>query len=88
MLCAIFYLEKTDKARFYDPKKRIKNNYFLNNAEYTRTVTALHRLLLNLYPNYNSNRKYQYQGVRNQLIFHSVVKLGMMKVKKKDKQNP
>ena len=33
MLCAILYLENSDKARFADLKKRIKNDYVLNKAE-------------------------------------------------------
>ena len=39
MLCAILYLENSDKARFADLKKRIENDYVLNKAEYPRTVT-------------------------------------------------
>ena len=45
MLCAILYLENSDKARFSDLKKRIGNDYVLNNAEYPRTVTAVQSLL-------------------------------------------
>ena len=37
--------------------------------EYKRTVAEVHSLLLNYQPNYNSNRKSQYQGVSNQLLF-------------------
>ena len=33
MLWAILYLENSDKARFYDLKKRIENDYVLNKAE-------------------------------------------------------
>ena len=32
MLCAILYLEKSDKDRFPDLKKRVKNDYVLNKA--------------------------------------------------------
>ena len=69
MLCAILYLEISDKARFAELKKRIKNDYVLNKAEYTRTVTAVKSLLLNYQPNYNSHRNYQSNGVSNQLMF-------------------
>ena len=54
MLCAIIYLENSDKARFAELKKRVKNDYVLNKAEYPRTVTAVQSLLLNYQPNYNS----------------------------------
>ena len=30
MLCTILYLKNSDKARFADLKKRIKNDYVLN----------------------------------------------------------
>ena len=33
MLCAILYLENSDKARFPDLKKRVENDYVLNKAE-------------------------------------------------------
>ena len=56
MLCAILYLENSDKARFADLKKRIENDYVLNKAEYPRTLTAVQSLLLNYQPNYNSHR--------------------------------
>ena len=39
MLCAIIYLENSDKARFSDLKKRVENDYVLNKAEYPSTVT-------------------------------------------------
>ena len=69
MLCAILYLENSDKARFSDLKKRIKNNYVLNKAEYPRTVTPVQSLLLNYQPNYNSHRNSQSNRVSNQLMF-------------------
>ena len=47
MLCAILYLESSDKSKFDDLKKRIKNDYVLNKAEYLRTVTAAQSLILN-----------------------------------------
>ena len=40
MICAILYLEKSDKARFANLKKRVENDYVPNKAEYPRTVTA------------------------------------------------
>ena len=69
MLCAILYLENSDKDRLADLKKRIKNDYVLNKAEYPRTVTALQSLLLNYQPNYNSHSIYQSNRVSNQLMF-------------------
>ena len=40
MLCAILYLENSEKVRFANLKKRIKNDYVLNKAEYPSTVTS------------------------------------------------
>ena len=65
MLCAILYLENSDKARFADLKKRVENDYVLNKAEYPRKVTAVQSLLLNYQPNDNSHRKSLSKGVRN-----------------------
>ena len=36
ILCAILYLENSDKSRFGDLKKRIENDHVLNKAEYPR----------------------------------------------------
>ena len=69
MLCAIIYIENSDKARFLDLKKCFENDYVMKNAEYPRIVITLQILLLNYQPNYNSNRNYQYNGVRNQIMF-------------------
>ena len=69
MLCAILYLENSDKAIFLKLNKRIENYYILNNVEYPRTVTSVQSLLLNFRLNYNSHRQSQSNGVRNQLIF-------------------
>ena len=55
MLRTILYLENSDKSRFYELKKRVLNNYILNNPEYPRAVTAVNILLLKYQPNYNSN---------------------------------
>ena len=41
----------------------------MNKADYPRAVTAVQRILLKYQPNYNSNRKYQSNGVRNKLMF-------------------
>ena len=41
MLCAILYLENSDKARCSDLKKRANNDYVLNKAEYPRTVATV-----------------------------------------------
>ena len=76
MLCAILYLENSDKARFANLKKRVVNDYVLNKVEYTSTVTAVHILLLNYQPNYKSNRNYQSNGVRNQIMFTQRGKTG------------
>ena len=76
MLCAILYLKNSDKAMFSDLKKCVESNYVLNKAEYTRTGIAVHSLLLNFQPNYNSNRRSQSQGVRNQLMFVQCGKTG------------
>ena len=76
MPCAILYLENSDKARFSDLKKRIKNYYVLNKAEYPRTVTAVQSLYLNYQPNYNSHINSQPNGVINQLMFAQRGKTG------------
>ena len=69
MLCAVLYLENSDKARFSELKKRVENDYVLNKAEHPRTVTAVQILLLNYQPNYNSHRNSQSNRVSNQLMF-------------------
>ena len=76
MLCAIIYLENSDKSGFADLKKRVENDYVLNKSEYPRTVTSVHILLLNYQPNYNSNRNFQSNGVSNQLMFAQRGKTG------------
>ena len=76
MLCAILNLENSDKARFSDLKKRIENYHVLRKAEYPRTVTAVHSLLLNYQPKYNSHRNSQSNGVSNQLMFAQRGKTG------------
>ena len=85
MLCAILYMENSDMARFSDLKKRIENDYVLNKAEYPRTVTTLHSLILNYQPNYNYNMKSQYQGVGNKLMFTQRGKMGITKANKNSK---
>ena len=69
MICAILYLENSDKARFYDLKKSVGNDNVTNKAECPRTVTTVHSFLLNYQHNYNSNRNSQSNRVRNQLMF-------------------
>ena len=76
MICKILYLEKSDKARFADLKKRVENDYVPNKAEYPRTVTALQSLLLNYQPNYNYNKNPQSNGVSNHIIFAQRGKTG------------
>ena len=56
ILYAILYLEKSDKVRFSDRKKRVDKDYLLKKAEYPRTVTAVQILLFRYQPNYKSNR--------------------------------
>ena len=69
MLCAILYLENSDRAKISDLKKRVENDYVLNKAEYSRTVNSVHSLLLNYQPNYKSNRNSQSNRFINQLMF-------------------
>ena len=77
MLCSILYIENSDKARFSDLKKCVENYYVPNKAEYPRTVTAVQSLLLNYQPTYNSNRNFQSNSVRNQLMFAQGRKTGV-----------
>ena len=86
MLCAILYLDNSDKARFSDLKKRVKNDYVLNKVEYPRTVTAVQSLILNYQPNYNSNINSQSNGVSNQLVFAQRRKTGNNKDDRKEKE--
>ena len=86
MLCAILYLENSDKARFVDLKKRVKNDYVMNKAEYPRMVTAVQSLILSYQPNYNSNRNSQSNGVSNQLMFAQRRKNGYDEGNGKDKE--
>ena len=58
-------MENSDKASFSDLKKRVENGDVMNKAEYPRTVTAVHSLILNYQPNYNSYRNYQSNRVSN-----------------------
>ena len=76
MLCAILYLENSGKTRFADIKKHVNNYYIFNNAEYPRTVTVLHRILLNYQTNYNSNSQSQSQGVSKQIMYAQHKKTG------------
>ena len=85
MLCAILYLEKSDKDRFDDLKKRVENNYLLNKTEYPRTVTAVNNILLNYQPNCNYNRNPQSNRVINQLMFLQRGKTGEDKGNRKEK---
>ena len=59
MIYDIIYLENSDKYRISDLKKCVENDYVFNKAEYPRTVTAVHIILLNYKPNYKYNRQYQ-----------------------------
>ena len=86
MLCAIIYLENSEKARFSDLKKRVENDYVLNKAEYPKTVTAVYSLLLNYKPNYKSNRNPQSNRVSKQLMFAQHGKNGDDEGNGKDKE--
>ena len=86
MICAILYLENSYKSRFADLKKRIKNDYMLNKAEYPRMVTSVQSLLLKYQPSYNSHRNSQSNGVINQLIFTQRGKTGDNKGDRKEKE--
>ena len=86
MLCAVLYLENSDKVRFADLKKRIENDYVLNKAEYPSTVTTVHSLLLNYQPNNNSRINSQYNGVSNQLMFAQRGKTGDDEGNRKEKE--
>ena len=86
MIHEILYIGNSDKARFVDLNKRVENYYVPNKAEYPRKVTAVQSLLLNYQPNYNSNRNYQSNGVRNQLIFVQRGKSGDNKGNRKEKE--
>ena len=56
MLCTVLYIQNYDKAGFDDLKKRVKNDYVLNEAEYLRTVPVVQSIVLNYQHNQNSNR--------------------------------
>ena len=86
MLCAILYIENSDKHRFADLKKRVENDYFLNKAEYPITLTAVHSLLLKYQPNYKSNINYQSNGVIKQIKFSQRRKNGNNEGDKKEKE--
>ena len=76
MLFKIINIENSDKSRFSDLNKRVKNDHVLNKAKQPSTITVVHSLILNHQQNYNSNRQSQYQGVSNQLIFAQSGKTG------------
>ena len=86
ILCAILYLDNSEKARFVDLKKRVGSDYVLNKAKYPRTVTAVQSLLLRYQHNYNANRNYQSNGVRNQLMFAQRGKTGYNLSNRKEKE--
>ena len=67
MLCAIPYFENSNKSIFYDLKKRAKNNYVMNKAEFLSTVAAVQNLLLNFQHNYNSYMQSQFNDISNKL---------------------
>ena len=79
ILCTILYLENSDKARFSDLNKCVETYYVLKKVEYSRTVSTVQILLLNYQPNYNYNKNYQSNGVRNQLMFAQRGKAGYNK---------
>ena len=69
MLCEILYIDNSDKSRFAELKRRVENHYVLNKAEYPRKVTAVQILVLNYQPNSNSNRNFESNRVRKQIMF-------------------
>ena len=69
MLCAILYIENSDKSRSSGLRKRVENDYVLNKGKYPRKVTVVQSILLNCQPNYNSNRNSRSNGVSNQIVF-------------------
>ena len=85
MLCAILYLENSDKSRFSDLKMRDENDYVLNKAKYPRMVTSVQSLLLNYQPNYNPNRSSRSIVVSNQLMFAQRGKTGDYEGTRKEK---
>ena len=76
MLCAILYIENSEKARFAKLKKRVENGYVMNKAEYPRAVTEVQSLLLNHQLKYNLNRNSQSNGSIKQLMFAQHGKTG------------
>ena len=86
IICAILYLENSDKARFAELKKRVENKYVLNKVEYRRMVTAVQILLLKYQPNYNSKIYYQSDRVSNQLMFAQCGKIGHEEGNRKEKK--
>ena len=86
MLCAILYLENSDKSRISNIRKRVGNDYVLNKAEHPRTVTAVQSLLLNHQPSYNYNRNYQSNRVSNHIMFAQRVKTGDGEGDRKEKE--
>ena len=87
MIYTILYLESLYKARFGDLRKRVENEYVLNKEEYPSTVISVQSLLLNSQHKYNNNRKYQSQGVSNQLMFTQHGKTGDDEGEKKREKN-
>ena len=86
MMCAIIYLEDSDKVIFSDLKKHFENNYVLNKVGYPSNVTVLQSLFFNYQPNYNCNGKSQSNGVSNQLMFAQRGKTGDDEGETKDKK--
>ena len=83
MLCAIPYFENSNKSIFYDLKKRAKNNYVMNKAEFLSTVAAVQNLLLNFRHNYNSYMQSQFNDISNKLMFAQHGKTGYDEGEKK-----
>ena len=76
MLCEILYLENSDKAKFFDLKNNVENDYALNKAEYSRRVTSVQIILLNYQHNCKFNRNPQYNGFNKQLMYAQHGKTG------------
>ena len=86
ILCAILYIENSDKSRFSNLKKRVENDYVMKKSEYPRTAAEVYNILLYYQHNYKYNSNSQSNGVRNQLMFAQYGKNGDGKGDRKEKK--
>ena len=80
------YILKIQINPGFDLKQRVENDYVPNKDEYPKTVTSVQSIWLNYQPYYNSNINYQYNGVRNQLLFAKHGNTGDDEGNRKDKE--